>query len=650
MANGRVANEEVGIGTALLLLWIARLLAGSFDFVEAPCVPPGGCNVALAYYTFNGTTDGNLSSVAARFQASEKDIRSYSHLNSSTSVESGQALLIPFSCQCSDNELGHNFSYSVVQGDQADTIASQKFEFLTTVSAMTSANGATSLDAIYPENILKIPVNCSCGDPSVSSQYGLFATYVALANDNLEGLAKKFNISGDTLQSYNPGVSLNLLQSSVDILFVPERDGSGVYPPFNTTGLGNSKSNNKVVGASVGAAILLLACIAGGVLFYVYIYVPRRRRKISSMDKYQSPHVAQSLMDTPGAIRPHSEESALSNITAGTQTTSSISNFADRSVEFSYEELAACTDNFSIAKKIGQGGYGSVFYGELRGQKLAIKVMNLLATKEFMAELNVLMRVHHTNLVRLVGYCTVESLFLVYEYVDNGTLSQHLRASERAGSTPLPWTTRINIALDSARGLEYIHEHTTPTYIHRDIKSSNILIDKNFHAKVADFGLTKLTESGGMSHTLPSRLVGTFGYMAPEYARLGDVSAKADVYSFGVVLFEIISAKEAIVHLPDTTPTAMTKGNSQGLVKLFENILNDPDGKAKLRTLVDPALGDDYPLESVWKMANLAGACTREEPMLRPTMRVAVVALMTLSSSTQEWESDYGMEGLISGR
>ncbi|KAL0405368.1 UNVERIFIED_CONTAM: Chitin elicitor receptor kinase [Sesamum latifolium] len=265
--------------------------------------------------------------------------------------------------------------------------------------------------------------------------------------------------------------------------------------------------------------------------------------------------------------------------------------------------------------------------------------MDMQATKEFLAELKVLTNVHHLNLVRLIGYCVESSLFLVYEYIENGNLSQHLRGS---GREPLPWATRVQIALDSARGLEYIHEHTVPVYIHRDIKPANILIDKNFHGKVADFGLTKLTEVG--SSSLPTgRLVGTFGYMPPEYAQYGDVSPKVDVYAFGVVLYELISAKEAIV-----------KGNnsaadSKGLVALFEEVLSKPDPTEELRKLVDPRLGDKYPLDSVQKMAMLARVCTHENPQLRPTMRSIVVALMTLSSTTEDWDigSFYGNHGLL---
>ncbi|KAI5662896.1 hypothetical protein M9H77_22219 [Catharanthus roseus] len=175
----------------------------------------------------------------------------------------------------------------------------------------------------------------------------------------------------------------------------------------------------------------------------------------------------------------------------------------EKSVDFSYDELATATDDFSISNKIGQGGFGAVYYfSESRFvicnvdvkyeaasyfqtvvQKAAIKKMDL---RQFLAELKALTHVDHLNLVRLIGYCVEGSLFLVYEYIENGNLSQNLRASGevKAQEDPLTWSTRVQIALDSARGLEYIHKHTLPTYIDRDIKSANVLTDKSFNAKI----------------------------------------------------------------------------------------------------------------------------------------------------------------------
>ncbi|KAG4990139.1 hypothetical protein JHK87_023596 [Glycine soja] len=203
--------------------------------------------------------------------------------------------------------------------------------------------------------------------------------------------------------------------------------------------------------------------------------------------------------------------------------------------------------------------------------------------------------------------------------MERSPLTEYKRVNRR---DPLTWAARVQIALDAARGLEYIHEHTVPVYIHRDIKSANILIDKNFRAKVykcisrfyihkkvefchvesnflpqvADFGLTKLTEYG--SSSLHTRLVGTFGYMPPEYAQYGDVSSKIDVYAFGVVLYELISGKEAIVKINEP------ENESKGLVSLFEEVLGLSDPNEDPRQLVDPRLGDKFPLDSVFKNEN----------------------------------------------
>ncbi|XP_039853524.1 chitin elicitor receptor kinase 1-like isoform X6 [Panicum virgatum] len=305
----------------------------------------------------------------------------------------------------------------------------------------------------------------------------------------------------------------------------------------------NGGSVGVIAGVGGGVAALLL-----GVVLYIMFY---RRRKAKK-----------------AAVLPFSEDSTLHATTSSVDKIALSSSQADspsavpgitvdKSVEFSYEELFNATEGFSISNEIGKGGFGVVYYAEIRGEKAAIKKMNVQATHEFLAELKVLTHVYHLNLVRLIGYCIERSLFIIYEYIENGNLRQHLCGT---GYEPLSWAARVQIALDSARGLEYIHEHTVPVYIHRDIKSANILIDKNNRAKVADFGLTKLIEAGNSS--LPTRgIVGTFGYMPPEYAQYGDVSRKVDVFAFGVVLYELISAKEAIVRSTES-------GSSMGLVYL----------------------------------------------------------------------------------
>ncbi|KAH7445689.1 hypothetical protein KP509_01G020400 [Ceratopteris richardii] len=616
------------IGKRLLYYWSIITLLGTLKSLLAACVPPVGCSVALAHYNYEPGLGISLSDVALRFQASEAEIRWYSQLNSTGALDSAHPLRIPFVCGCYNNYLGHNFFYSVHPDDGLKDIATKKYQYLTTAQRMSLVNKKSD-KAILPSEILLVPVNCSCGDPSINSSYGLFLTYISEQNDNAATLSKKFNISIDLLERFNADVNFGKLQENISIVFVPVQDGNGIYRPFDSMESGGSK-NSAQLGIYIFIAVFV-PVVLGGVFFCTCIYHRRKQRASVELVKYQTSGKPQIASPIAGA-------GTYANVTSETPSPSPPYLHLDTSVQFSYTELLDVTDNFSINRKIGQGGYGSVFYGKLHGQELAIKVMNMQATREFLSEINVLTCVHHKNLVRLIGFCTHDSLYLVYEYVANGNLTQHLK-----GKSLLPWEIRIRIALDAARGLEYMHEHTNPTYIHHDIKSSNILLDTDFHAKIADFGLTKYKASTTDSITTATRIVGTFGYMAPEYARFGRTSASSDVYAFGVVLFELISAKDAVVHSSiEESTTQGPRGDLYGLAALFEQVLDDiVNAKEMLRKLVDPALGDDYPIDSVYKMAILASCCTREEPSLRPSMSSVAVSLMTLLYSAQVVEAEH---------
>ncbi|XP_024033027.1 chitin elicitor receptor kinase 1 [Morus notabilis] len=604
------------------LLALLLIMFSLFSGAKSKCGDPQSCEAWASFYVWKGS---NLTLIGNLFDTTPENIDLLNdNVPNKDSVESDIRININFSCGCLRGEfLGHVFDYDVVQGDTYERVVTN-YSGLTTVAALTAYNGYD------PNNIpntgkLNVTVDCMCGDRAVSDKYGFFTTYPIQSGDSLGNIASTYNISTDLLQRYNPGANFS---NASEIVFVPTKDRNGSYRPLSSSSGGLGGGIIAGIIAGVVAVVLLLA-------FCIYVKFFRKKvegKLIPAASEDQSSHRLQATENSSDKVATAPGSAGLAGLTV------------DKSVEFSYDELAGATDYFSMSYKIGQGGFGAVYYAELRGEKAAIKKMDMQATREFLAELKVLTRVHHLNLVRLIGYCVEGSLFLVYEFIENGNLSQHLRGSERE---PLPWSTRVQIALDSARGLEYIHEHTVPVYIHRDIKSANILIDKNFHGKVADFGLTKLTEVGGSS--LPTRLVGTFGYMPPEYAQYGDVSPKIDVYAFGVVLYELISAKEAIVKLNGSG------AESKGLVGLFEEVLNQPDSMEELTKLVDPRLGDNYPLDSVRKMAQLAKACTHENPQLRPSMRSIVVALMTLSSTTEDWDvasfyENHGLVNLMSGR
>ncbi|KAH9602930.1 hypothetical protein KSS87_005666 [Heliosperma pusillum] len=586
-----------------LKIWVITLIwISSCAMVKSECKK--GCPLALAsYYVWQ---KANITFIAQVLGSTEDIVLSYNpSVADKDRVQSYIRINVPFSCDCINGSfLGHIFTYRILKGDTYDTIAQTYYANLTTVSWIQQHN--TFNPIMIPLNsLVNVPVNCSCGNSAISKDFGLFMTYPLRPDENLTYIDQLTNSTPSLLQNYNPNVNIS---SGNGILFIPAKGLSG--------------------GAIAGIAVAVVVVL---IVLAVAYFIQRRRKNMKESSILHDMHEEQSKRTAHGSSRTTISATGTMGVTV------------DKSVDFSYEELAQATDNFSLANKIGSGGFGDVYYAELRGEKAAIKKMDMQASKEFLAELKVLTRVHHLNLVRLIGYCVEECLFLVYEFVENGNLSQHLRGS---GKDPLPWRTRVQIALDSARGLEYIHEHTVPVYIHRDIKSANILIDKSFHAKVADFGLTKLTEVGIFS--APTRLVGTFGYMPPEYAQYGEVTPKVDVYAFGVVLYELISAKAAVVK--DNASVT----DSKGLVGLFETVINQHN-PTEIQKLVDPRLGNDYPLNSVYKMAQLAFACTQENPHLRPSMRSVVVALMTMSSTTAEWDvgafyEDQGLLKLMSAR
>ncbi|KAG6436242.1 hypothetical protein SASPL_101127 [Salvia splendens] len=287
---------------------------------------------------------------------------------------------------------------------------------------------------------------------------------------------------------------------------------------------------------------------------------------------------------------------------------------------FSYNDLAAATGGFAQANLLGQGGFGYVHKGLLpNGKEVAVKSLKLNSgqgEREFQAEVDIISRVHHRHLVSLVGYCISGSQrMLVYEFVPNSTLEDHLHGP---GRPTIEFSTRLKIALGSARGFAYLHEDCHPKIIHRDIKAANILLDNNFEAKVADFGLAKLSSENN-TH-ISTRIMGTFGYLAPEYASSGKLTDKSDVYSFGIVLLELITGRR---------PVDITRDDDDDtLVDWARPILLNVVGEgASYQELVDPRLENQYEHGEMLRMVTAAAACIRQSARKRPKMSQVVRAL-----------------------
>ncbi|KAK6946539.1 Serine-threonine/tyrosine-protein kinase, catalytic domain [Dillenia turbinata] len=318
---------------------------------------------------------------------------------------------------------------------------------------------------------------------------------------------------------------------------------------------------------------------------------------------------------------------------------------------FTFRELALATKNFKPMNMIGEGGFG---------KSVAIKLLNhggLQGNQEFIVEVLMLSLLHHPNLVKLIGYCAEgDQRLLVYEYLPLGSLEGHL-FDVSPDKEPLEWNTRIKIAVGTARGLEYLHCRADPPVIYRDLKSANILLNNDFSPKLSDFGLAKLGPVGDKTH-VSTRVMGTYGYCAPEYAMSGKLTLKSDVYSFGVVLLELITGRRAI--------DPIRCHGEQNLVNWVSKCLSDPSflsisavhlnmvncynatfiraaarkcparpffkDRRKFVHLVDPLLQGRYPLRCLYHAIAIAAMCLQEQPTFRPLIGDVLVALEYLAS------------------
>ncbi|KAJ4824543.1 Serine/threonine-protein kinase pbs1 [Turnera subulata] len=296
---------------------------------------------------------------------------------------------------------------------------------------------------------------------------------------------------------------------------------------------------------------------------------------------------------------------------------------------FTFRELAAATKNFRPECFLGEGGFGRVYKGRLEstGQVVAVKQLDrngLQGNREFLVEVLMLSLLHHPNLVNLIGYCADgDQRLLVYEFMPLGSLEDHLHDLP-PDKEPLDWNTRMKIAAGAAKGLEYLHDKASPPVIYRDFKSSNILLEEGFHPKLSDFGLAKLGPTGDKSH-VSTRVMGTYGYCAPEYAMTGQLTVKSDVYSFGVVFLELITGRKAI---DSTRPHG-----EQNLVTWARPLFND---RRKFSKLADPRLQGRFPMRGLYQALAVASMCIQEQAAARPLIGDVVTALSYLANQAYE--------------
>uniref|UniRef100_A0A7N0V1A9 non-specific serine/threonine protein kinase n=1 Tax=Kalanchoe fedtschenkoi TaxID=63787 RepID=A0A7N0V1A9_KALFE len=324
--------------------------------------------------------------------------------------------------------------------------------------------------------------------------------------------------------------------------------------------------------------------------------------------------------------------------------------------QFSYAELKHATRNFAFHTLLGEGGFGRVYKGWVNesgttpvkpgtGLPVAVKSLNPESRqghREWLAEVNYLSVLHHPNLVKLVGYCMEgDKRMLVYEFMARGSLESHLFRR----CSPLPWHLRIKIVLDAAKGLSYLHEEAGRPVIFRDFKASNVLLDayihtlaltlfnlivcscQEFNAKLSDFGLAKDGPQGDRTH-VSTRVMGTYGYAAPEYVLTGRLTSKSDVYSFGIVLLELLTGRPAV-----------DKRRPKHFRSLLEWAVPYMHDRNQFLSLMDPFLDHCFPVRGAQQAIRLAARCIQRDPSARPHMSEAATILKTISELTGYPES-----------
>ncbi|CAI9096819.1 OLC1v1033040C1 [Oldenlandia corymbosa var. corymbosa] len=499
---------------------------------------------------------------------------------------------------------------------------SPNFSSIPTLQKLILANN--NLTGTIPNQLTTLP-NLQLLDVSNNQLYGKVPAFAANRVEVKTG--GNVNIGKDGPPPGTPGATPD---------GSPGDSGSGV------TGGGKKSSTGVIVGSVVGVgAVIVFACL-------LVFFIKKTKRKGSNRVQAPSnvvihPRHSGSDQDTVKiTIAGSSVGGTSQNYSHSSNDPRDIHIVESNGLKIQIEVLKKVTNNFSEDNILGKGGFGTVYKGELDdGTMIAVKrmesgVMTDKGLEEFQSEIAIVTKVRHRHLVALLGFCLdAAERILVYEYMPQGALSRHLFDWKEEQLKPLDWMKRLTIALDVARGVEYLHSLAQQSFIHRDLKPSNILLGDDMRAKVADFGLVRLVPEG--KGTVVTRLAGTFGYLAPEYAVMGRVTTKLDVFSFGVILMELITGRKA---LDESRPE-----ESAHLVSWFRRTLISKE----LQKAIDPTIElNEETLASITTVAELAGHCCAREPHQRPDMSHAVNVLSSLTEMWKPTEADpddlYGID------
>lgn len=498
-------------------------------------------------------------------------------------------------------------------------------------------------------NNITVPLRCACPTANQTADGIRFLlNYLITWGDSVDLMSQTFNVSIQSILDANELRSESIIFPFTPLLIpltteptriiLPDTPAPPPAPPVIpvTPGTGGSSSSSKwvFVGVGIGIGLLLLVSLSG---FLVWFFRKKKIQKIQPPSKH-SPATNQTSLTIP----PESNSWSMS---------SQGIRFAIESLTvYKYHELQKATGDFSEENRIK----GSVYRGIFNGDLAAVKMMK----GDVSGEINILQHINHSNIIRLSGFCIHQgNTYLVYEFADNGSLSDwmHSAAKNTKYESVLSWKERVQIAHDIADALNYLHNFVTPPYIHKNLKSSNVLIDGQMRAKITNFGLARsVDEDRDGELQLTRHVVGTFGYMPPEYIENGLITPKMDVFALGVLISELLSGKEAATRPPEAVGDKEDKDNDtaaelaapqQGqLSEMIKEVVGGDNVRNKLTEFMDSKLRGEYPVELAYSVAELASKCVAADLNDRPSMAEVFVTLSKIMSSSLDWDPSDELE------
>ncbi|OMO99808.1 hypothetical protein CCACVL1_03621 [Corchorus capsularis] len=586
-----------------------------------------------SYITFRSEAFYNTAvSIGYLLGAQATQISSLNKLSGDvTPISPKSIVVVPVNCSCSSSYYQHNASYRITSSSETYfSISNDTYQGLTTCQAMEAQNPIGFRD-LKVGNELVVPLRCACPTAKqVEAGVKYLLSYLVTWDDSYSSIAQSFGADEKSLLEANELTEDDLIFPFTPLLVPLSKEPTKIElstppppsapsPQITTKPIQESNKSSKkwvFVGVGIGVGVLVLLGLAG----FIFCFCRGQRQG------YKGKPIASSPPRPPANLKASSDSA---NYTGNSWSVSISSQGVRYAIEsltpYKFEDLKVATGNFSESNRIK----GSVFRGSFQGDDAAIKVMK----GDVSSEINLLKKINHTNIIRLSGFCVHEgNTYLVYEFADKGSVSDWLHSNKFQTSYTLSWKQRVQIAYDIADALNYLHNYINPPYIHKNLKTSNILLDANFRAKVTNFGLARSIEDndeGGLQ--LTRHVVGTQGYMAPEYIENGVITPKLDVFAFGVIMLELLSGKKAANSEKNAVAEELLSASIKG-------VLEGDNVREKLKNFIDPALRPEYPLDLAFSMAQLAKNCVAHDLNARLSMSEVLVTLSKILSSSLDWD------------